>query len=157
MSQLLASGGHSIGALASVLQWLFRVDLLKDSLIWSLCCPRDSQEYSPAPQFESINFLVLNLLYSPKRLGLTYSHIQSHICTWLLEKTIVLTIRTFVGKVMSLTFNTLSRFVMAFLPRSKHLLISWLVYLFMFWFLFPQTILESFKSHCDPSLRTART
>ena len=41
-------------------------------------------------------------------------------------KTRALTIRTFVGKVMSLLFNTLSRFVIAFLPRSKHLLISWL-------------------------------
>ena len=40
-------------------------------------------------------------------------------------KTIALTIRTFVGKVMSL-LNTLSRFVIAFLPRRKHLLISWL-------------------------------
>ena len=39
-------------------------------------------------------------------------------------KTIALTIRTFVGKVMSLLFNTLSRFVIAFLPRSKCLLIS---------------------------------
>ena len=38
----------------------------------------------------------------------------------------LLTIRTFVGKVMSLLFNTLSRFATAFLPRSKHLLISWL-------------------------------
>ena len=34
--------------------------------------------------------------------------------------------QTFVGKVMSLLFNTLSRFVIAFLSRSKHLLISWL-------------------------------
>ena len=41
-------------------------------------------------------------------------------------KTIALTIWTFVGKVMSLLFNMLSRFVIAFLPRSKHLLISWL-------------------------------
>ena len=41
-------------------------------------------------------------------------------------KTIALTIWTFVGKVMSLTFNMLSRLVIAFLPRSKHLLISWL-------------------------------
>ena len=41
-------------------------------------------------------------------------------------KTIVLTIQTFVGKVMSLLFNMLSRFVIAFLPRSKRLLISWL-------------------------------
>ena len=41
-------------------------------------------------------------------------------------KTIVLTIQTFVGKVMSLLLNMLSRFVIAFHPRSKHLLISWL-------------------------------
>ena len=42
-------------------------------------------------------------------------------------KTIALTMQTFVGKVKSLLFNTLSRFVIAFLPRSKHLLISWLL------------------------------
>ena len=41
-------------------------------------------------------------------------------------KTVALTRWTFVGKVMSLIFNMLSRFVIAFLPRSKHLLISWL-------------------------------
>ena len=41
-------------------------------------------------------------------------------------KTIALTIWTFVSKVKSLLFNTLSRFITAFLPRSKHLLISWL-------------------------------
>ena len=41
-------------------------------------------------------------------------------------KTIALTGQTFVGKVMSLLFNMLSRLVIAFLPRSKHLLISWL-------------------------------
>ena len=41
-------------------------------------------------------------------------------------KTIALTRQTFVGKVMSLLFNTLSRLVIAFLPRSKCLLISWL-------------------------------
>ena len=41
-------------------------------------------------------------------------------------KTITLAIWTFVGKVMSLLFNTLSRFVTALLPRSKHLLILWL-------------------------------
>ena len=41
-------------------------------------------------------------------------------------KTIALTRWTFVGKVMSLLFNMLSRLVMTFLPRSKHLLISWL-------------------------------
>src|SRR5574337_242879 len=41
-------------------------------------------------------------------------------------KTIALTRRTFVGKVMSLFLNMLSRLVITFLPRSKHLLISWL-------------------------------
>ena len=41
-------------------------------------------------------------------------------------KTIALTRRTFVDKMMSLLFNMLSRFVIAFLPRTKHLLISWL-------------------------------
>ena len=41
-------------------------------------------------------------------------------------KTIALTRQTFVGKVMSLLFNMLSRFVITFLPRSKRLLISWL-------------------------------
>ena len=41
-------------------------------------------------------------------------------------KTIGLTRQTFVGKVMSLLFNMLSRLDIAFLPRSKHLLISWL-------------------------------
>ena len=50
---------------------------------------------------------------------------NSHIHTWLLEKP-VLTRRTFVSKVTSLIFNMLSRLVIAFLPRSKHLLISWL-------------------------------
>ena len=44
-------------------------------------------------------------------------------------KTIALTIQTFVGKVMSLLFNMLSRFVIAFLPRSKHLFISQLQFL----------------------------
>ena len=53
----------------------------------------------------------------------------SHLCMTA-GKTIALTIQTFVSKVMSLLFNTPSRFsfrfVIAFLPRSKHLLISWL-------------------------------
>ena len=46
-------------------------------------------------------------------------------------KSIASTIWTFVGKVMSPLFNMLSRFVTAFLPRSKYLLISWLQFLSM--------------------------
>ena len=42
------------------------------------------------------------------------------------EKTIALTRQTFVDKVMSLLFNMLASLVITFLPRSKHLLISWL-------------------------------
>ena len=48
-------------------------------------------------------------------------------------KTIALTRRTFVGKVMTLLSNTLSRFVIAFLPRSKHLFISWVQSPSKFW------------------------
>ena len=49
-----------------------------------------------------------------------------HIHTWLLEKNIALIRWTFVNKVMSLILNILSKFVIAFLPRGKCLLISWL-------------------------------
>ena len=76
---------------------------------------RDSQESSPTPQFKSINSLVLSFLYNP-----TLTSIHDY---W---KTIALTRWTFVGKVMSLLFNMLSRLIKAFLPRSKRLLISWL-------------------------------
>ena len=46
-------------------QWVFRVNFLLFWWVWSPCCPRDSQESSPAPQFESINSLALSLLYGP--------------------------------------------------------------------------------------------
>ena len=52
-------------------QWIFRVDFPKDWLVWSSCSPRDSQESSPAPHFESIDSLVCGLLYC---LRLTYIH-----------------------------------------------------------------------------------
>ena len=45
-------------------QWTFRVDF-QAWLVWAPCCPRDSQESSPAPQFKSINFLALSLLQGP--------------------------------------------------------------------------------------------
>ena len=46
-------------------QWIFRIDFLSDWLVWSPCCPRDTQKPSPTPQFRSINSLVLSLLYGP--------------------------------------------------------------------------------------------
>ena len=70
-------------------------------------------ESSPTPQFKSINSSALSFLYSP-----TLTSIHDY------GKTIALTRWTFVGKVMSLLFNMLSRLVIAFLPRSEHLLIS---------------------------------
>ena len=51
---------------------------------------------------------------------------NSHVHTWLLGKTMPLTIQTFIGKVTSLLFNTLSRLVITSLSRSKRLLILWL-------------------------------
>ena len=76
--------------------------------VWSPCCPRDSQESSPVPQFRSINSSALSLLYDP---NLTSIHDY-----W---KTIALTIWTFFGKVMSLLLNMLSRFIIAFLLRGQ--------------------------------------
>ena len=46
-------------------QWIPRTDLLQDGLVGSPCSPRDSQEFSPTPQFKSINFSVLSFLYGP--------------------------------------------------------------------------------------------
>ena len=90
----------------------FRIDWF---LVWSPCSPRDSQESSPTLQFKGISSLALSLFCCP-----TLTSIHDY---W---KPIALTLQTFVGKVMSLLLNTLSRFVIAFLSRSKHLLISWL-------------------------------
>ena len=85
-------------------------------MVGSPCSPRDSQESSLTPQFKSINYSVLSFLYSP-----TLKH--PYMAT---GKNIALIRRNFVGQVMSLVLNMLSRLVITFLPRSKHLLISWL-------------------------------
>ena len=87
----------------------FRIDWL------DLLVVQGTQESSPTPQFKSINSSVLSFLYSPT--------LTSMYDYW---KAIALTRWTFVGKVMSLLFNMLSRLVITFLPRSKCLLISWL-------------------------------
>ena len=86
-----------------------------DWLVGSPCSPRDSQESFPTSQFKSIYSSVLSFLYSPT---LTSKH-----DSW---KTIALTRQTFVGRVISLLFNMLSRLVITFLPKSKCLVISWL-------------------------------
>ena len=79
-------------------QWTPRTDLFHDGLVGSPCSPRDSQESSPTPQFKSINFSALSCLHS-----LSHPYMTT-------GKTIALTRWTFVGKVMSLLFNMLSRY-----------------------------------------------
>ena len=84
-------------------------------MVGSPCSPSDSQESSPTSQFKSISSLVLSFFYSP----IPYPYMTT-------GKTIALMRQTFVGKIMSLLFNMLSRLVIAFLPRCERLLISWL-------------------------------
>ena len=117
MSQFIILGGLNIGvsASASVLPINIQDWFPLERIGWISCSPRDSQESSPTPQFKSINSSVLSFLYSPTLTSI-HDYWKNHSLTrW-----------TFVGKVMSLLFNMLSRLVIAFLPRSKCLLISWL-------------------------------
>ena len=116
-SPFFASDGQSIGvsASASVLPMNTQDWSPLGWTVGSPCCPRDSQEFSPTPQFKSINSSAPSFLHSP-----TLISIHDH---W---KTIALARWTFVGKVIPLLLNILSRLVITFLPRSKHLLISWL-------------------------------
>ena len=117
MSWLFASGGQSIGASA-----------------WASVFPMNIQGWFPLGVTGLISL-------QPKKLSRVFSNTtvwkhqffsaqpslrsKSHICTWLLEKPkLWLTRWTFVGKVMSLLFNTLSRFVIVIFPRSKCILIS---------------------------------
>ena len=87
---------------------IFKVDFLWD---WPLSCPRDSQESSPkASVLQRSAFFMVQLSHPYMTNG----------------KTIALNRWTFVSKVMFLLFNMLSRYVIAFLPRNKSLLISWL-------------------------------
>ena len=81
-------------------QWTFRVDLLQNGLVGSPCSPRDSQESSPESQLEIISSLALSLLYGP-----TFISIQDYWKNHSFDYTGLF------GKVMSLLFNALSRFV----------------------------------------------
>ena len=114
VSQHYASGGQSIGASALVLPMNIQgwfpleltgfISLLSEgfSRVFSSTTVQKHQFFSSQPSLWC----------------------NSHLYTWLLEKPITLTSWTFVDKMMSLLFNMLSRFVIAFLPRSNRLLIS---------------------------------
>ena len=119
MSQLFASGGQSIGTLASV------------SVL-----PMNTQGWFPLRLTGLISLLSkgLSRVFSSITVGKhQFFRTQpsllssSHICLYTTTgKILALTIWTFVGKVMSLLFNTLCKFVTAFLPRSNCILIWWL-------------------------------
>ena len=107
----VTSGGQSSGvsASASVLPMNIHDWFVLGWQVWSPCSQRDSRESSPTWQFKNINFSALSLLYGPSLISIhDYWKNQSFDGTNLCWP--------------SLLFNTLSRLVIAFLLRSKHLL-----------------------------------
>ena len=118
MSQFFASGGQSIGVSAS-----------------TSVLPMNIQDWFPLgwTGWISLHAKGLSRVFSNTTVqkyqffsSQLSSQSNSYIHTTTTGKTIALTRWTFVGKVMSLLFIMLSRLVITFLPRSKHLLISWL-------------------------------
>ena len=87
-------------------------------MVGSPCSPEDSQESFPIPQFKSINFSWLSLLYGPTLTSVhdywkNHSFDYTDLCWQSKELKRVL------------LFNMLPRFIIAFIPRSKHLLINY--------------------------------
>ena len=117
MSQLFTSGGQSIGVSASALVLPMNIQD-RFPLGWTGWISLQSKGLSSLLQHHSSKASIL--------------HCSAFFIVQLLHpymttrKTIALTRWTFVDKEMSLLFNKLSRLVISFLPRSKHLLISWL-------------------------------
>ena len=112
--QLFAWGGQSIGVSAS-----------------TSVLPTNTQDWSPlgwtgwiSLQSKGLSRVFSNTTVQKHQFFRAQLSSQSRV--FLSGKTIALTRRTFVGKVMSLLFNMLSRLVITFLPRNKRLLISWL-------------------------------
>ena len=115
-SQLFMSGGQSIGVSASLVLPMNIQDWFP--LEWTGLISLQSKGLArvfPNITVQKHQFFGIQLSYSPA--------LTSYLTT---GKTIALTRWTFVGKVMSLLFNMLSRLVITFHPRSKCLLISWL-------------------------------
>ena len=108
MSQLFASGSQSIGSSASASPSNKYSRMISFRIDWfDLPAVQETQESSLAPQFKSINswcsvFFMVQLLHPYMTTG----------------KTTTMTIWTLVGKVTPLLFYTLTRFVLAFLPRN---------------------------------------
>ena len=115
-SQFFTSGGQSIGVLAltSVLPMNIQEWFPSGWTGWISLESRGLSRGFSSTTIQSINSSVLRLMVQLSHTFMTTG------------KTIALTRRTFVGKVMSLLFNMLSGFVIAFPPRGKHILIVWL-------------------------------
>ena len=118
MSQFFTSGGQSIGVSpsASVLPMNIQDLFPLGWTSWISLQPKEVSRVFSKTTLQKHKFFSAHFSIQS----------NSHIHTWLLKKTIALTRWTFVDKVMSLLFNMLSRLVIAYLPRSKCLLISWL-------------------------------
>ena len=119
LSWLFTSGGQSIGASASASVLLMNIQgwfLLGLTGFISLLSKGLSRVFSNTT-------VQKHQFFSTQPSSQSNSHIHPYMTT---GKTIALTRWTFVGKVMSLLFNRISRLLITFLPRSKCLLISWL-------------------------------
>ena len=112
MSQLFASGGQSIGvsASSSVLLISFKTDWLDLLDVQGTLKSFHQDHSSKATILQHSAFFIVQLSHPYMTNGETRALIR----------------QAFVGKIMSLLFNMLSRLVLAFLPRSNHLLLSWL-------------------------------
>ena len=117
MSQFIASGGQSIGVSASTTVLLMNIQdwFNLRLMVWSPCSPGTFK--SLLQHHSSKALICLHTAFFIAQLSHPYMTTG---------KTIALTRWTFFGRIMSLLFNMLSRLVIALLPRSKHLLISWL-------------------------------
>ena len=113
MGQLFASGGQSIGVSASTSVLPMNTQNWS-SLGWTGWIPL---------QFRGFSRIFSNTTVQKHQFFCAQLSLQSnsHIHTWLLKKNIVLTRQTLVGKEMSLPLSTLSRLVIAFLPRNMHI------------------------------------
>ena len=116
MSQLFTSGGQSVGASASASVLPMNIQGISFRINWFDLLAVLGTLKSLLQHHSSKASILWHSVFSTVQL----SHL--HMTA---GKTRALTLWTFVSKVLSLLFNTLSRFVIAFLPRSRHLLISW--------------------------------
>ena len=118
MSQLFASGGQSVGVSAfSIIPSNEYSGLISFRMDWLDLLAVQGTLKSLLQHHSSKTSILLCSAFFTVQLSHPYMTTG---------KTIVLARRTYVGKVMSLLFNMLSRLVITFLPRSKRLLISWL-------------------------------